>query len=697
MTVGVALVASLVTPRRYALSLVVVGLLGAAGVLRGSADAAPGALAAHVGDVVGMRGTVEATGWPGVVVIAESVSGGIAAEGERILLTGSVPRGVETGDVVTVQGTVEGGSSRPGPRSLEALDRDGVSAVVSVSTLRITGVHGSPQRLLAQMRTHIRAAVDSVLPQPDAALTLGAAMGIHETVDGSTRGVLQDAGLYHIVAVSGLKVVIVLGMVGTLLARSGWSPRRRGVAGLVAVALYVVTSGAGAAALRCALLAAVALWSRRDGRRVDSYVALSCIAAALAALEPRITFDVGYQLSFLGTAGILLLASPIAARIPGPRLVIEPFAVTLAAQVATIPVMVGAFGVLSLVGPAANAVALPLLPALVGLGILGSCLAALSPVLGYLPLHMTAVLLHAMLGIASVAAAVPFAVLHAGNWPQMWTVAECVGVAVGVVAAHALGNAGVMQRVAAAAAAGALAAVGVLGCVALVPAPSRITVLDVGAGSAVLIEPSGGGRFLVGGGGDPGLLATAMGRRLPPGVMHLNAVVITSAAQDSVAGLAALRNAYTVDTVVVAVDAPGASADIEALRLGGATVYAGLRTWDGGGLHWHCVVAAPGVSRPACLLHVSGSGLEAVIAGDTPPPDQAVAAGAFTSGRGGLAVAPASGLLSPELIAVVAPLWRAAPSVAGHPPPGSDDGMLLTGRDGDLVFIASEAGMERSA
>src|SRR5205085_12532171 len=87
--------------------------------------------------------------------------------------------------------------------------------------------------------------------------------------------------------------------------------------------------------------------------------------------HPELAFDVGFQLSFFGTAAIVLLTPSIAARLRWlPPLFREPFAVTVAAQVGTLPLTAAGFHVLSPIAPLANALVLPLLPLMVGGGLL---------------------------------------------------------------------------------------------------------------------------------------------------------------------------------------------------------------------------------------------------------------------------------------------------------------------------------------
>src|SRR5260370_35912730 len=87
--------------------------------------------------------------------------------------------------------------------------------------------------------------------------------------------------------------------------------------------------------------------------------------------HPELAWDVGFQLSFAGTAAIILLTPGIERRLTFmPRFLREPFAVTCAAQVGTIPMMATEFHVLSPVAPLANSLVIPILPALVSCGLL---------------------------------------------------------------------------------------------------------------------------------------------------------------------------------------------------------------------------------------------------------------------------------------------------------------------------------------
>src|SRR5205807_9072893 len=123
------------------------------------------------------------------------------------------------------------------------------------------------------------------------------------------------------------------------------------------------------------------------------WTSLGLTAAAMLGWRPELAWDVGFQLSFAGTAAIVLLTPAIARRVAFlPHDLREPFAVTCAAQVGTLPMMATDFHVLSPVAPIANALTLPILPVLVAAGAMLGSLSVIPAVARAVGLPMGAVL-----------------------------------------------------------------------------------------------------------------------------------------------------------------------------------------------------------------------------------------------------------------------------------------------------------------
>ncbi len=688
-------------------ALVACGLGAWRGVSGLAVDHGPGTVSGHLGTgAVVLRGTVGDAGVPGradtlVVNVHQlashsgtwNVTGAVVVEPLRTVV-------VLPGDSVDVAtSSLRAPPLRPGALSPASLERVGVTAIaVAAQVTRLAEGGVTLPRLAEQARRVLTTAVSRALPEPEATLLLGIAFGIHSTLAGAVRAPLQDAGLIHVVAVSGLKVVMVAGLVLAVGRPRGWSRRRLALATVGVVGAYVVLSGASAAALRSGVMVVAGLVLRRDGRRPHSFALLAACSAVLLAVEPAVATDIGFQLSFLGTAGIILLAGPIAARLPGPRLLAEPFAVTAAAQLATAPVTAAAFGVLSLVGPVANAAVLPLLPLVITVGGAGALLSAAAPSLGWVPLEVGALLGRAILALAQGFAALPFAALHLSLWPGQWTLVELAAAgAAGLAWRLAAGRGTIpsltMLIAAACAVVGGAAATAVTTASAM---PSwEITVLDVGNGAAVLVNPPRAGPLLVDGGADGTALVTALGRVLSPLQRHLDAVVLTSTDRAAASALPALLGRYDVGTLVVSQPLPAALAATAAAMAGTGTqvVVAGAHAWSLGGVTARCLPSAPGPSAP-CVLQVSDGHSSALVTANLPQAGQDELAG--VQGRrlrsdllvGPTTTAPAAALLDvtrPALVAV--PAKRIPPGLAAIDLP-----VAVTGRDGDIVYQAQPGG-----
>ena len=668
-------------------------------------DHGPGSVAGHLGrGAIVMRGTVGDAGVPGRVdtIVLDVHELGTSAGTWPV--TGAVvveplhAVDVLPGDAVDVStADLRAPPRRPGALSAVALEHVGVTAIATAAQVTPTGPGApTPARVAQELRRVLTATVSRALPEPAATLLLGVAFGIHGTLPGSVRTPLQDAGLIHIVAVSGLKVVMVAGLVTGLARQRRWSRRRRTIATLGVIVAYVVLSGAGAAALRSSLMVGAGLLLSRDGRRPHSFALLALCAALLLAVEPAVASDVGFQLSFLGTAGILLLAAPIAARIPGPRLLAEPFALTVAAQVATAPVTAGAFGVLSLVGPFSNALVLPLLPLAITVGGAGALLGSVAPALGWLPLQVGGVVCGAMMAVARGAAALPGAALHLHLWPAEWTAIELAAAGAAWLVWRRHAGPAALARFAAAIAAAALAGAATAVAVSSVATePLRVTVLDVGNGAAVLIRPPAGGLALVDGGSDGSALLGALGRVLSPLDRHVDAVVLTATDRASSAAIAGLIGHYDVGTLVISQPLPPALQRVASSLVGTGTrvVVTGAAPWNFGGATVRCIPAGPALSAP-CVLQVSDGHATALVTSNLAQTAQDELAAVLAARlRSDLLVAPTSTAPSSALLAAVRPDVVAVP--AKRSPPGLNAlslGIAITGRDSDIEYDAAPGG-----
>ncbi|MDQ6917747.1 MAG: ComEC/Rec2 family competence protein [Candidatus Dormibacteraeota bacterium] len=582
-------VATVVRP--LALGLAVAGALF--GMARAELPAAEPGLAVQAAALAGRTVTVSGA----AVDDAKAVSGGYEvllepgplhdAGGSALPAPGNLlvrARGqtaIGYGDRLEVTGRLRLPDERPGFDRRAYLAERQVRIELAATRVSSRPAVWSPAQLPSQLRARYRAAVEAVLPQPHAALLLGVVLGIRTGVPVRLEQALQATGLVHLLVLSGLKVAVFARLAGSALAPllGRWSS----VPVLALVALYALAGGATPAAVRAAAMGGLAVLGSRLGRPTHVWTSLAVVAAAMLGWHPELAWDVGFQLSFLGTAAIVLLTPALTARLGWlPGIVREPFAVTLAAQVGTLPLTAAGFHVLSPVAPVANALVLPLLPAMVGAGLLLAPLAAIPDLGRVLAIPLDALLAY-LEQVAVLLAAFPLAAVPITTFPA-WVGGAYYSALSGIGVAFR--TAGSRRAVALALAAGVPLAIAGGEVIAWRAHPPAAAVLDVGDGQALLLTgPSG--RVLVDGGPSPARLAAALGEQLPPWENRLAALVITSPALAHAGGLAGLDR--TADEILlpatelagsgwrsVAAEQAGRGATIVRIAAGARMVLAGM-------------------------------------------------------------------------------------------------------------------------
>ena len=464
------------------------------------------------------------------------------------------------------------------------LRRTGTIATIRSRTLTATGSLDGPAVALERLRRGAGDALAAAIPEPEAGLAAGIVIGLRDRVDRDLAADFTTVGASHVVAISGWNIAIVGATIAALAGRLG--RRRRSVVLAVAIVAYVLFAGASPSVVRAAAMAGVVLLARETGRAGRAAAALGWAAAILLIVEPALVLDAGFQLSTLATAGILAWADRLDRRLrslAGGRLpgwLAESLAVSLAAQAATLPVVLAAFGRLAVIAPAINLLIVPLVaPAMAAamLALLGGAIAVLGgpPIIATIAGLPAWALLTVMCTVVRAGAALPIASL---TLAPPWTVIGAIGVAV-VPAVVVLGRrrwrrpSRTGRRPSAAepestpavvhargrprparARIAAFAVAVALGSLAMAAAhradgTTRITVLDVGQGDSILVEGGRGGRMLIDGGPDPDRLLIELDRRLPPWDRRIDILILTHPHEDHVAGLPLLIERYRVGRI----------------------------------------------------------------------------------------------------------------------------------------------------
>lgn len=144
-------------------------------------------------------------------------------------------------------------------------------------------------------------------------------LGWRADVDPSTQRQFRDAGVVHLLCVSGLHVGIVAGLLGYGLFFLGNGPRGRrwrGMFQLVGIWFFVLISGMAPSTLRAAWMFTFIVVGQMASSRPPTLNAIASSALLLLMVRPGLLFDVGFQLSYVAVTGIVLLSKPIERLLP---------------------------------------------------------------------------------------------------------------------------------------------------------------------------------------------------------------------------------------------------------------------------------------------------------------------------------------------------------------------------------------------
>lgn len=427
------------------------------------------------------------------------------------------------------------------------LQRQGVHVVGTVRGPDIAILDASEPPWHVGVRRHARAAMRAALPPVSAALLAGLLLGDRGDLPHDVDAAFRRAGVYHVLAVSGFNVALVAASVWILLALA-CAPRR--LAALVAagvVAGFAAVAGPQPSVLRAALMAGLVLGALALEREAAVLNSLALAALVILAARPGDLHDPGFQLSFAATAGIVL------APLPRHRLM-AAVTVSVAAQLAVLPIGLVHFNQITTLGVLANLAVVPLAGLATVLGLAGLGLGLVSATLAAWLLAATWPILLLLRGVAAVVAAVPGAIVHLPAPGPGAVACYVAGLAAGLGAWRLRGtharSAGRLAWLAV-----ALAVASALWAVA--PALRggdgrlRVSALDVGQGDAIVIEGPDGGTVLVDAGPGGPFRLDAGERVVAPflwnrGILRLTAAVVTHPDTDHAGGMDAVRRLFTV-------------------------------------------------------------------------------------------------------------------------------------------------------
>jgi competence protein ComEC len=471
------------------------------------------------------------------------------------------------GDLVRVRGRLETPAEDEGFSYREYLLRQGIHSILLTNniTLLPRGEQRNPfWAFLYDLRSGLYKEVNALFPQPEAALLNGILLGIESDIPEDIQQAFKDTGTAHIVAISGFNIAIIAALFVMLFSRL-FGKTYGSLLAIFGIIFYTLLVGASASVVRAAFMGSLALVARQFGRRNLALNALFVSALLMSLWNPFVLWDVGFQLSFAATLGLVLYAQPWQEAVKGFLLrflpqntvdaVIGPFSdyflLTFAAQLTTLPLTVYHFGRLSLISFLANPFVLPAQPPIMIFGglaaIAGKLYHPLGQVLAWFTWPFPAYSIRAI-------------EFFAGFEGSVYTVGEFGFLTMLLLYAVLFGLTLFWSRLAAFRPLINISLVTILLGVASVnlwrtaangpDGRLHVTFLDVGSAEAVLIKTPGGRFVLINGGPSPSKLVDQVGRQIPPFRRKLDVLIIAAPQENQVAALPRILDQYPPDTAL---------------------------------------------------------------------------------------------------------------------------------------------------
>ena len=495
------------------------------------------------------------------------------AEPEPPIVEGRSYPFLHHGDEVVIRGFLDA------PRNIgpfdyrEHLAVGGVHTVVSrAEVISITPGPDGAVPLLHRARSRLADVLHRSVPEPVAPVASAVLLGLRAGILPETYADFREAGLAHLLAVSGLHAGLVLGL--SLLVSRALLGRRHGIyliAPLVLLWGYILLAGAPPSAVRAGVMGSAFLLALAVGRMPAAVNALGLAAFLLLVVEPLSLWDRSFQLSFTSMAGVLLLGLPGSAwalertsalrqRLPATAAqamgaAVASLMVSMGAFLGSLPVVAFNFGEVPLLGAPATLVAMLVMPAFLIASALTAAAGLAFALLGEALGLVTWLAGTALTQLAALFAAVPGARLTMEGMSAAWVwsayaLVACVGAAMSrrrwmsevSEAARAIwhGPARSVERLAVLGVTGVL--MGMVWVAALTPSSDllHLHVLDVGQGDAMLIVTPDGAVALVDGGPDERLTANLVDTVLALEGLRMDLGVVTHRHADHATGLLGL-------------------------------------------------------------------------------------------------------------------------------------------------------------
>ena len=505
------------------------------------------------------------------VEAVDSGSGDLPASGV-LLVRVSQNQSYEYGQHVRVRGKLKRPPEDEEFSYRDYLARDGVYSYMSIAEVTtLPGNDGSAIRAAVyKLKDRMLQNTYLLFNDPEASLLAGILLGVDTGLTHELQNAFKNTGTAHIIAISGFNIAIIAGIFFSMFKHI-FGERLGALFAILGIAFYTFLVGAEAAVVRAALMGSISLLARQLGRRNDGLNAIAVVAFIMAVINPMVLWDVGFQLSFFATLGLILYAEPFS-KFTGnliskiskrdnstfTKVLNDNIILTFAAQLTTIPIMAYHFKRISLISFVANPFILFVQPAVMILGGLAVSVSLILQPIGQLIAWVAWPFTAYTIRMVELFDRVPHGSIYLGN-SSIWIVSSFYIALLAVtfnwerIKEWFNSLAGSLRTVAL-----TVTLTIMFACTVVVwrstattgDGQLHITFLEVGSADAVLIQTPEGTNVLINGGPSTSELSDELGRRLPFFSRKLDWLVIASTQENQLAALPRVMERYPPENVL---------------------------------------------------------------------------------------------------------------------------------------------------
>jgi competence protein ComEC len=287
------------------------------------------------------------------------------------------------GDVCTFRGTFKVPENFDDFAYKDYLENNNIYLIMDLPDINCSGQRKGfwLQNRLVDFKNSLNAVIANNLKEPQSSLLMGIIFGQDRLFSTTFDRNIRIAGVSHIVAASGYNITILI-LAGNILLK--WLPQRIRILILIAIIwCFCILSGLSPSILRACIMTTISLIALFLGKKNSIHITLPLASCLFVIIDPKIIFNIGFQLSVSATVGLIYLQptfSCISELIFKKRFsfLVDTVFPTLSCTLATIPFTIYTFNTVSIWSVGANILILPVIESTMFFGLLGICFSQIS-------------------------------------------------------------------------------------------------------------------------------------------------------------------------------------------------------------------------------------------------------------------------------------------------------------------------------